>query len=63
MRVTITRPRDESAEDKKARKSAAKAERQARRVEKRATKEQFAAEVKGQKKAMASREGARVRKL
>ena len=59
---TITRPRDESKEDKKARKAAVKADRQARRLEKKFTKEQFGAEKKTQMRTMANREQ-RVKKL
>jgi len=49
-RETITRPRNESKEDRKARKAAVKAERQTRRIEKKTTKQQFGAEIKVQKK-------------
>ena len=45
-RETITRPRNESKDSKKARKAAVKAERQTRRIEKKTTKQQFGAEVK-----------------
>lgn len=50
IRETVTRPKGESAEDKKARKAAVKAERQARRVEKKGTKEAFGNEMKRQKR-------------
>ncbi|KAI5475775.1 low temperature viability protein [Pseudohyphozyma bogoriensis] len=50
IRETVTRPRGESAEQKKARKAAVKQERAERRNEKKATKEAFGAEVKRQKK-------------
>ena len=63
MRETVTRPRDESKEDKKARKQAVKAERQARRVDKKATKEQFSTEVKHQLKGIANKEKTKMRKL
>ncbi|KAG6851363.1 hypothetical protein H0H93_005761 [Arthromyces matolae] len=53
---TIARPRDESKEDKKARKASVKAERQARRVEKKATSEQFGTELKLQKRTVANKE-------
>ncbi|KIY46345.1 LTV-domain-containing protein [Fistulina hepatica ATCC 64428] len=43
-RATVTRPRGESKEDKKARKAVMKAERQSRRANKKATKEQFSVE-------------------
>ncbi|KAL1740040.1 Low temperature viability protein-domain-containing protein [Schizophyllum fasciatum] len=56
QRRTITRPKNESAEDKKARKAAVKAERQARRVEKKATKEQFDAEMKTAKRQLTTKE-------
>jgi len=59
---TIARPRDESKEDKKARKAAVKAEKQVRRAEKKSTKEQFGAEVKDQKKRISNRE-LRLKKL
>ena len=59
---TIARPRDESKEDKKARKTAIKAERQVRRAEKKSTKEQFGAEVKDQKKRRSNKE-LRLKKL
>lgn len=60
--ITISRPRNESKEDKKARKSASKAEKQTRRMEKRATKEQFDVELKNQKRVLANR-GQRIQKL
>ncbi|KAH7906472.1 Low temperature viability protein-domain-containing protein [Hygrophoropsis aurantiaca] len=43
---TITRSRDETKEDKKLRKHAVKAERQARRIDKKVMKEQFSTEMK-----------------
>ena len=60
---TISRRKDESKEEKKARKGAVKEERQARRAEKRATKEQFSREKKQQLNALANRDGRGVRKL
>lgn len=60
---TIIRPRDESKEDKKARKDAVKEEQRARRAEKKSTKEQFAAEYKRQKKAIVNKEKPQLRKL
>lgn len=63
VRTTITRPRDESKEDKKARKQAVKTERQARRADKKATKEQFEAEIKHQLKGIGNKEKAKTRKL
>jgi protein LTV1 len=62
-RTTITRPRAESKEDKKTRKQAVKAERQARRVEKKSTKEQFTAEMHSQTKSIANKEKTRMKKL
>ncbi|KAL1712809.1 Low temperature viability protein-domain-containing protein [Schizophyllum commune] len=55
-RQTIARPKNETAEEKKARKAAVKAERQARRVEKKATKEQFDAEMKNAKRRLTTKE-------
>ncbi|CAK5264379.1 unnamed protein product [Mycena citricolor] len=54
--VTVKRDKNESKEDKKARKAAVKEERQARRVEKKATKEMFGSELKTQKKTIGSKE-------
>jgi len=59
---TIGRPRDESKEEKKARKAAIKAERQVRRAEKKSIKEQFGAEAKDQKKRIGNKE-LRLKKL
>lgn len=50
QRHTITRPRDESPESKKARKASVKAERATRRADKKATKEVFGSEIKVQQK-------------
>ncbi|KAF5384949.1 hypothetical protein D9615_001147 [Tricholomella constricta] len=61
-RQTIARPRDESKEDKKARKAAVKAERQTRRADKKAVKEQFGAELKSQKRTIGNKEK-RLKKL
>lgn len=58
----MARPRDESKEEKKARKSTVKAERQARRIDKKATKEQFGAELKVQMRAIGNKEK-RLKKL
>jgi len=63
VRVTIARPRDESKEEKKARKQAVKQERQARRVDKKATREQFSTERKYQVKALANKPLSGVKKL
>jgi protein LTV1 len=62
-RATITRPRDESPEEKKARKQAVKADRQARRLDKRFTKEQFSKELKNQMKGITNKEKTKMRKL
>ncbi|KAJ7733571.1 Low temperature viability protein-domain-containing protein [Mycena maculata] len=53
---TIKRDRNESKEEKKARKAAVKEERQARRAHKKATKELFGAELKTQKRAVSNKE-------
>lgn len=58
----VARPRDETKEEKKARKAAVKAERQSRRVDKKATKEQFGAELKVQMRAIGNKEK-RLKKL
>jgi len=64
VKPTISRPRDESKEDKKARKQAVKAERQARRVDKKATKEEFHTEMKHQAQGLSDRTRmSRIRKL
>lgn len=57
-RVTLVRPRNESKEDKKARKHAAKEERQTRRVEKKTTTAKFQSEYRQQAKSLAAREEA-----
>ncbi len=61
--VTITRPRDESKEEKRARKQAVKVERQQRRVDKKATKEQYSSEIKTQVKRLSDIEKTRMKKL
>lgn len=63
QRVTVARPKNESKEDKKARKHAVKAERQQRRSEKKATKEQFSSEAKRQNQTLVNKEKTRARKL
>ncbi|KAI0375462.1 LTV-domain-containing protein [Pilatotrama ljubarskyi] len=63
VRVTVARKKDETPEEKKARKQAVKAERQARRSEKKATRETFSKEVKRQVQSLADKEKTRVRKL
>lgn len=61
---TISRPREESKEDKKIRKQAVKAERQVRRIEKKATQEQFSTEMKHQAQGLANKaQSSRTRKL
>jgi protein LTV1 len=62
-RKTIARPRNESKEDKKARKQQVKEERQARRVSKKSTKEQFSTEMKHQKRNLPSTNAPKMRKL
>ncbi|OBZ68534.1 Protein LTV1 [Grifola frondosa] len=62
-RLTVTRPKSETAEEKKKRKQAVKAERQARRVDKKTTKEQFSKEVKQQARTLANKEKTKLRKL
>ncbi|KAF9531854.1 Low temperature viability protein-domain-containing protein [Crepidotus variabilis] len=61
-RQTVTRPRNESKEDKKARKAATKQEKQTRRTEKKITKEQFDVAIKDQKQKLARKEP-RLKKL
>ncbi|KAH8094602.1 Low temperature viability protein-domain-containing protein [Cristinia sonorae] len=56
VRTTVTRPKNESKEEKKLRKQAVKAERQERRVEKKATKEQFSNAIKQEVKVVAAKE-------
>jgi len=52
----MSRSRNESKEDKQARKQAAKEEKQVRRTEKKAMKEVFATEKRNQVKAQLGRE-------
>jgi protein LTV1 len=62
--VTITRHRDESKEDKKMRKEVVKVERQARRADKKATKEQFNAEIQHQAQGLSNKaKSSQMRKL
>jgi protein LTV1 len=63
VRKTVIRSRDESKEDKKTRKLAVKAERQARRIDKKATKDRFSAEIMHQLKGIANKEKTRMRRL
>ena len=62
-RVTVTRPKNETAEEKKARKQAIKADRQARRTDKKATKERFSKEARQQSHSLDQKEQAKLRKL
>jgi len=62
-RATVSRPRDESKDAKKAKKHAVKVERQARRIDKKLTKEQFSTEAQRQIKSVLTKENARMRKL
>ncbi|KAF9225369.1 LTV-domain-containing protein [Gyrodon lividus] len=55
VKQTVTRHRDESKEDKKARKQAIKADRQVRRADKKATTEQFNAEIKRQAQGLSNK--------
>ncbi|KAK0505752.1 Low temperature viability protein-domain-containing protein [Armillaria luteobubalina] len=61
--TTVTRPRDESPESKKARKAAVKVNRAARRAEKKATKEEFGSEFKVQVKNVTTAGEKALRKL
>ena len=63
IRQTVTRPRNESKDDKKVRKQMVKAEKQARRVEKKATKEEYDGERKTQLRVIADRDKPKMRKL
>jgi hypothetical protein len=62
-RMTISRPRNEPKDEKKTRKQAVKADRQARRIEKKATKEEYSSEAKHQIKGIINSEKTRLRKL
>ncbi|KAI1794003.1 LTV-domain-containing protein [Ganoderma leucocontextum] len=63
VRVPVARPKNETADEKKARKQAVKVERQARRSDKKATKERFSKEVKQQARSLAQKEQSTMRKL
>ncbi|RPD82109.1 LTV-domain-containing protein [Lentinus tigrinus ALCF2SS1-7] len=63
VRVTVSRSKDETPEEKKARKQAVKAERQARRSDKKATKEQFSKATRQQSQSLAQREKTKMKKL
>lgn len=63
QRVTITRPKNESKEDKKLRKQTVKAERQSRRVDKKAMKELFSTEMKNQTRTLVNKDKLRMKKL
>ncbi|KAF6754289.1 cytoplasmic protein [Ephemerocybe angulata] len=60
--AAVGRPRNESAEEKKARKAEIKQQKQSRRVEKKAKQEQFSAEMKGLRKTLPATE-IRMKKL
>ena len=62
-KVTITRPKGEPKEDKKARKNAVKEERRNRRVERKTTRATFTTELRKQEKSAAQKEKSRVKKL
>ena len=61
-RKTITRARNESKEEKHARKTAVKHAKEARRVDRKATKEQFDIAIRDQKKKV-EHKGQRIKKL
>jgi len=61
-RTTARRPREESSEEKRERKRTVKAEKQARRIEKKEKREQFSIALKQQSQVLA-RKDAQVRKL
>jgi len=63
LHATMTRSRNEPKEEKKSRKLAVKRERQARRVEKKVTKEQFSVEFERQRKALINDGKNKMRKL
>jgi len=63
VRMTITRPRDETKDDKKLRKQTVKADRRARRADKKSTKEQFSAEIKRQSTNLTQKTNTKLRKL
>jgi len=62
QKAAAQRPRNESAEEKRARKRAVKAERQARRIDKKEKKEQFSAALKQQSQLLV-RKGVQVTQL
>jgi len=62
-KVTVTRPKGESKDNKKARKNAVKEERRDRRVEKKATRTEFTTELRKQQKSAAQKQKSRVKKL
>ncbi|KAF9654153.1 LTV-domain-containing protein [Thelephora ganbajun] len=63
VKITITRPKGEPKEDKKARKNAVKEERRNRRVEKKTTRAEFTIELKKQKQSATQKEKSQVKKL
>ncbi|KAL4067347.1 Low temperature viability protein-domain-containing protein [Scleroderma yunnanense] len=64
VKTTVTRPHDESKEDKRARKRAVKAERQAKRVNKKMTREQYNDEARRQSQGLSQKvKNSGIRKL
>ncbi|KAI0830773.1 LTV-domain-containing protein [Trametes gibbosa] len=63
VRITVSRSKHETAEEKKVRKQAVKAERQARRSEKKVTRESYSKEVKRQVQSLVDKDKTKVRKL
>ncbi|KAI5124132.1 hypothetical protein M0805_000943 [Coniferiporia weirii] len=63
VHISVARPRNESKEEKRVRKQVVKEERQARRLEKKATKDQFSNEKKHQLQVLANLPKKGVRKL
>ena len=61
VKVTVTRQKGESKEEKKARKDAVTDERRNRRVEKKATRAEFTTELKKQQKSTAQEEKSRMK--
>ncbi|KAF8516083.1 Low temperature viability protein-domain-containing protein [Gautieria morchelliformis] len=63
VQATVSRPRNESKEEKKARKQAVKQERQVRRLEKKANRQQYATERKRQVVVLANKTPSGTKKL
>ncbi|KAG8835143.1 hypothetical protein FRC20_007329, partial [Serendipita sp. 405] len=63
VKGTITRPKNETTEEKKARKQAIKRERQERRQQKKTSKDVFAQERKQQHKSLIAQKQTGIRKL